>query len=71
MPPHERLRQILPFAVALYLAASVANLQAKQSTIQLPRDGIALKNVVATIKWHLSEIAKNEQAETLIGFPGN
>ncbi|GLS43281.1 hypothetical protein [Methylobacterium brachythecii] len=71
MSPTERLRQILPFAAALYLAISVAHLQAKQPAVQLPRDGISLKRITASIKWHLIEMAKTEQAEALIAFPGN
>jgi hypothetical protein len=71
MSPTERLRQILPFAAALYLAASVAHLQAKQPAIPLPRDGVSVHRVLHAIKWHLIEMGKNEQAEAFIGFPGN
>ncbi|GEP09072.1 hypothetical protein [Methylobacterium gnaphalii] len=71
MSPTERLRQILPFAAALYLAASVAHLQAKQPGIQLPREGLSLHRVVAGIKWHITETAKYERATGLFAFPGN
>ncbi|TXN21547.1 hypothetical protein [Methylobacterium sp. WL9] len=71
MSPTERLRQILPLAVALYLAASVAHLQAKQIMVPLPHDGISLRKIVFGIKWHMIEMGKNEQAEFFIGWPGN
>ncbi|MCJ2131409.1 hypothetical protein [Methylobacterium sp. E-045] len=71
MHPTERLRQILPFAVALYLAGSIAQLQAARPMVHMPRDGVSLKNIVSGIKWHMLEMAKNEQAETFVGFTGN
>lgn len=70
MPPAERLRQILPFAAAVYLAASVAQIQANQPSHVAPRipTGDAL---VSGLKWHMLEMAKNEQAGMTLGFPGN
>lgn len=71
MHPADRLRQILPFAVALYLAGSVAHLQATQSAFHGPRDGISAREIVSGIRWHMLEMAKNEQAEAFAAFPGN
>ncbi|MBB2964595.1 hypothetical protein [Methylobacterium sp. R2-1] len=71
MPPVERLRQILPFAVAVYLAGSVAQLQAIQPAFSAPHRGISVESLVSGIKWHMLEIAKNEQSEMSFGYPGN
>lgn len=71
MHPTERLRQILPFAVALYLASSMAQLRATQPVLHVPHDGISIEDIVSGIKWHMLEVAKNEQAEMFAGFPGN
>ena len=70
MPPAERLRQILPFAVAVYLAGSVAQLQAIQQSHAAPR-GVTVGSLVSGLKWHMLEMAKNEQAEMTFGYPGN
>ncbi|AMB46703.1 hypothetical protein [Methylobacterium sp. AMS5] len=70
MPLAERLRQILPFAVAVYLAGSVGQLHATQSAFSVPR-GFSMESVASGIKWHMLEIAKNEQSEMAFGSPGN
>ncbi|CAO4177968.1 hypothetical protein [Methylorubrum populi] len=70
MPPVERLRQILPFAVAVYLAGSVAQLQATQPSHAGSR-GISVDSLVSGLKWHMLEMAKNEQAEMTFASPGN
>ncbi|MFY9294802.1 MAG: hypothetical protein WAP03_29580 [Methylorubrum rhodinum] len=70
MPPAERLRQILPFAMAVYLAASVAQFQAVRPSHVAPR-GVSIESLVAGLKWHMLEMAKNEQAGMTLGFPGN
>jgi hypothetical protein len=70
MPPVERFRQILPFAAAVYLAGSVAQLQAIQPSHAAPR-GISVGALVSGLKWHMLEMAKNEQAEMTFASPGN
>lgn len=70
MPPAERLRQILPFAMAVYLAASVAQIQARQPSHAAPRVP-TLEGLVSGLKWHMLEMAKNEQAGMTLGFPSN
>ena len=67
MPPVERLRQILPLAAAVYLAASVAQFQPNHAA---PR-GVTVEELVSGLKWHMLEMAKNEQAEISFGSPGN
>ncbi|BAU88868.1 hypothetical protein MPPM_0263 [Methylorubrum populi] len=71
MPPVERLRQILPFAAAVYLAFSVAQLQAVQPAFAGSHNGVSVASVLSGLKWHMLEIAKNEQAEMAFGYPGN
>ena len=71
MPPVERLRQILPFAMALYLAGSVVQLQATQPGFHPTRVAIMAEDIVSGLKWHILQMAKNEQADMLVGFPGN
>lgn len=71
MSPVERLRQILPFAMALYLAGSVAQFQATRPTFPPTRLVVTAENIVSGLKWHMLQIARNEQAEMFIGFPGN
>lgn len=70
MPPIERLRLILPFAAAIYLAGSVAQLQAIQPSHAAPR-GVSVEALVSGLKWHMFEMAKNEQAEMTFASPGN
>ncbi|MER2249403.1 hypothetical protein ABS772_05685 [Methylorubrum podarium] len=70
MPPVERLRQILPFAAAVYLAGSIAQLQAIQPSHTASR-GVSVASLVSGLKWHMLEMAKNEQAEISFGSPGN
>ncbi|WP_309236199.1 hypothetical protein [Methylorubrum sp. DB1722] len=71
MPPVERLRQILPFAAAVYLAFSVAQLQAVQPAYSTSHGGVSVASLLSGLKWHMLEIAKNEQAEMAFGYPGN
>lgn len=71
MHPAERLRQILPFVVAFYLAGSVAQLHATQPRLHLPRDGLSVADIASGIKWHMLEMARNEQSEMFAGSPGN
>lgn len=67
MPPVERLRQILPFAAAVYLAASVAQLQPNHAA---PR-GPAVEELVSGLKWHMLEMARNEQAKMIFAASDN
>lgn len=71
MPPAERLRQILPFAAAVYLAFSVAQLQAVQPAHASSHGGLTVASLVSGLKWHMLEMARNEQAEMAFGYPGN
>ncbi|MFF9385855.1 hypothetical protein ACF1A3_35905 [Streptomyces globisporus] len=68
MPPAERLRQFLPFAMAASLAASVAQFQAVQPSHAAPR-GVSIETLVAGLQWHMLEMARNEQAEMAVGTP--
>lgn len=70
MPPAERLRQILPIAAAVYLAASVAQIQTNGPGHTAPRVP-TVEAVVSGLEWHMLEMAKNEQAGMSLGFPGN
>lgn len=70
MPPAERLRQILPFAAAVTLAAGVAQIQAIQPSHPAAR-GLTVEALVSGLEWHMLEMARNEQAEMAIGYPGN
>ncbi|POR41298.1 hypothetical protein [Methylobacterium sp. V23] len=65
-----RLREILPFAAALYLATSIAQLQATQAG-DLHRTGQSIGSVVSSLKWHMLQVAGNERSEGLTLFPGN
>lgn len=65
-----RLREILPFAAALYLATSIAQLQAVQPG-DLHRTGLSVATVVSGLKWHMLQIAGNERNEGLVFYPGN
>ncbi len=67
MPPVERLRQILPLAAAVYLAASVAQFQPNHAA---PR-GVTVEELVSGLKWHMLEMAKNEQAEMALAASDN
>ncbi|MEA1833389.1 hypothetical protein U8607_14990 [Methylobacterium durans] len=66
----DRLQKILPFAVALYLATSLAQLQATQATAPHAGSAVSVERVAASVKWHMLQIARNEQNEALV-FPGN
>ncbi len=70
MPPAERLRQFLPLAMAFYLAASVAQLQVGQPSHAAPR-GVSIESLISGLKWHMLEMARNEQAGMTLGTPGN
>lgn len=70
MPPAERLRQLLPFAAAVYLAVSVAQIQANGPGPTAPRVP-TVETLVSGLEWHMLEVAKNEQAGMSLGFPGN
>lgn len=70
MPPAERLRQILPFAAAVYLAGSVAQLQAVQPRHTALRS-VSVEMLFSGIKWHMLEMAKNEQAEMTLTASAN
>lgn len=67
----ERLRQVLPFAAALYLAGSAAQLQAIQPAPHVPRANLTLDRVVSSLKWHALEMAKNERSESLFNSTAN
>lgn len=62
-----RLREILSFAAALYLATSIAQLQAGS----LHRTGLSIGPTVSALKWHMLQVAGNERSEGLTFFPGN
>ena len=66
-----RLRDILPFAVALYLLASTVQLQATQHTPQYVGSSITVKEVLSRVKWHMLQVARNERNENLVFYPGN
>lgn len=70
MPPAERLRQILPFAAAVYLAGSVAQLQAVQPR-HTALGSVSVETLVSGLKWHMLEMAKNEQAEMTLTASDN
>ncbi len=71
MPPVERLRQILPFAAAVYLGFSVAQLQAVQPAYSSSHGGITVASLVSGLKWHMLEMARNEQAEMIFAASDN
>ena len=65
-----RLREILCFAAALYLATGIAQLQATQAG-NLHRTGLSIGPTVSALKWHMLQVAGNERSEGLTFFPGN
>ncbi|WP_336492653.1 hypothetical protein [Methylobacterium nigriterrae] len=65
-----RLRAALPYAAALYLLTSIAQLQATQPAHVSP-GGLTADRVVRGLTWHMLQIARNEQGESLVFYPGN
>ncbi|MCJ2061164.1 hypothetical protein MKK63_00285 [Methylobacterium sp. J-088] len=66
----ERARDILPILAALYAMMMVANSHAPPRPTLPAATGIDADRVVAGLKWHMLEIARNERNEALL-FPGN
>ncbi|MHB2205623.1 hypothetical protein [Methylobacterium sp. CM6257] len=66
----ERVRDILPVLAALYALVMVANMQAAPRPALSSGSGIAAERMVSGLKWHMLQIARNEQNEAIL-FPGN
>jgi hypothetical protein len=65
-----RMRAIFLGAFALYLATSVAQLNARQVSWHTP-SGMSLATIGAALEWHMMQIAKAEQNENYVYAPGN
>jgi predicted anti-sigma-YlaC factor YlaD len=66
----ERVRNILPILAALYAMVMVANTHAAPRPMLPAASSIDAERVVSGLKWHMLEIARNEQNEAIL-FPGN
>ena len=71
MHDFDRFRELLPFTIALYLAISVAQLQAPPPASRYARSTISFEDVVAGLKHHLIEFGKYEQNAMMDGFYGD
>jgi hypothetical protein len=61
-------RDVMPFAIMLYLMMSMAQLHANQGSTA-GGYAVSFGRFMHSVEWHMLEIAQTEQGESLFIFP--
>jgi hypothetical protein len=70
MPNFNHPRDVMPFAIMLYLLMSMAQLHATQKSPSAPGFVVTMGKALSSLEGHMLEIAQNERSESLSLFPG-
>jgi hypothetical protein len=70
MPNFNHPRDVIPFAVMLYLMMSMAQLHATQKGPSASELTVSVGHFLSSVEDHMLEIAQNERGESLFLFPG-